>query len=298
MSSTPSESNAAPITASDADQSSEFSRSIGTEAERSAVQQLVSELTERESSPAQVNEATAIMKRNVLVIGSGGREHALAWAASRSPLCGDLVVAPGNGGTPGRRESVQVDDAAAVCALAKRLGSDLVLVGPDAAIAAGVVDALAAAGIRAFGPTQTASVLEWSKVAARQFCERNGIASPVSASFEASELDSAIAYVQAAGVPMVVKADGLAAGKGVVVASSVEETVTAIRDMLVGGVHGAAGNRVVLEEVLSGEEGHPFRSCHRHRITKPLEKVTVVPTPAAWVPMPPHRFALLRSPPN
>ena len=214
--------------------------------------QVVSSLDQKTGDP---------QKRNVLVIGSGGREHALAWAASRSPLCADLMVAPGNGGTPGRREPVRVEDPQAVCALAKRLGSDLVIVGPDAAIAAGVIDALTAAGIRAFGPTQAASQLEWSKVAARQFCERNGIVSPSSASFDATELDAAIAYVQANGTPMVVKADGLAAGKGVVVASSVEETIGTIRDMLVGGAHGAAGNRVVLEEVLTGEEVSLLAFC-------------------------------------
>jgi phosphoribosylamine--glycine ligase/phosphoribosylaminoimidazole synthetase len=261
MSTTPKNSKIASPVTNPADQSVEVETSIEDEAQIAAIAQLLEEMRQREASQANPKKAPAIMKRNVLVIGSGGREHALAWAASRSPLCGDLVVAPGNGGTPGRREAVQVDDPQAVCALAKRLRSDLVIVGPDAAIAAGVIDALTAAGIRAFGPTQAASQLEWSKVAARKFCERNSIASPLSASFDATELDAAIAYVQTAGAPLVVKADGLAAGKGVVVASSAEETIAAIRDMLVGGAHGDAGNRVVLEEVLTGEEVSLLAFC-------------------------------------
>ena len=106
-------------------------------------------------------------KLKVLVIGSGGREHAIAWAVAKSPRCADLVVAPGNAGTPGRREDVVVDDPRMVCALAKRLGSDLVIIGPDAAIAAGVADALDAAGIMVFGATKAAGELEWSKTASR-----------------------------------------------------------------------------------------------------------------------------------
>ncbi len=187
---------------------------------------------------------------NVLVLGSGGREHALAWAAAKSPRCGDLVVAPGNGGTPGRREPVVVDDPSDVVALAKRLGTDIVLIGPDSAIAAGVCDALTAAGVLAFGASQAASELEWSKSAARAFCEQYSLPSPSYRVFERDQLEDAVAYVEAGGVPLVVKADGLAAGKGVVVPASVAETVVAVRAVL-GGIVSA---KVVLEELLCGDE--------------------------------------------
>ena len=209
---------------------------------------------------------------NVLVLGSGGREHALAWAVSKSPRCGDLVVAPGNAGTPGRREPVIVDDAEDVCALAKRLGAGLVIIGPDAAIAAGVADALAVAGIAVFGASRAAGELEWSKSASRAFCERHGIAVPRSRSFAAEDLDEAIAYVRGEDTAMVVKADGLAAGKGVVVAESVEETVAAVHAMLTDGTFGAAGATVVIEERLVGEEISLLAFC---------DGVVAVPMPPA-----------------
>jgi phosphoribosylamine--glycine ligase/phosphoribosylaminoimidazole synthetase len=196
-------------------------------------------------------------KRNILVLGSGGREHALAWAASRSPRCADLVVAPGNAGTPGQRADVVVDDPANVVALARQLGSDLVLVGPDAAIAAGVVDALNAAGIAAFGATQAASELEWSKAFARGFCDRHRIASPAFAVFHASDSATAISFIRDRGLPMVVKADGLAAGKGVVVPSTVDETVEAI----VAIAESSAHTTFILEEFLTGEEVSLLAFC-------------------------------------
>lgn len=191
---------------------------------------------------------------NVLVLGGGGREHAMAWAVAKSPLCADLVVAPGNAGTPGRREPVDVSDPDAVCALAKQLGAALVIIGPDAAIAAGVADALEAEGIKVFGASKAAGELEWSKSASREFCLRHGIAVPASRSFTHAEVDDAIAYVLSGGVPMVVKADGLAGGKGVVVATSVEETLAAIRTVLLSESFGTAGSRVLVEERLFGEE--------------------------------------------
>ena len=191
---------------------------------------------------------------NVLVLGGGGREHAIALAVAKSSRCADLVVAPGNAGTPGRREPVDVGDPDAVCALAKQLDSDLVIIGPDAAIAAGVADALEGAGIKVFGASKAAGELEWSKIASREFCLRHGISVPASRSFTGDEVDDAIAYVLSAGVPMVVKADGLAGGKGVVVANSVEETVAAIRAVLVDGSFGTAGSRVLVEERLIGDE--------------------------------------------
>jgi phosphoribosylamine--glycine ligase/phosphoribosylaminoimidazole synthetase len=197
----------------------------------------------------------------VLVLGSGGREHAIAWAVAKSPRCADLVVAPGNAGTPGRREAVQVDDPAAVVALATRLNSDLVIIGPDAAIAAGVADAVSAAGIAVFGASKAAGELEWSKTYSREFCERHGIASPKSRSFTTDQVSDAMAYVRAANVPMVVKADGLAAGKGVVVPSTVDETLAAIRSVLVDHAFGAAGARVLVEELLVGDEVSLLAFC-------------------------------------
>lgn len=191
---------------------------------------------------------------NVLVLGSGGREHAIAWAVAKSPRCGDLVVAPGNGGTPGRRANVAIEQPEQVLALARELQSDLVIIGPDAAIAAGVADVLSAAGIAVFGATKAAGELEWSKTAARAFCERHEISVPKSRSFTARQVDDAIAYVKDHGQAMVVKADGLAAGKGVVVAATVDESIDAIRAVLVDGSFGQAGFSVLIEERLFGDE--------------------------------------------
>ena len=197
----------------------------------------------------------------VLVVGSGGREHAIAQAVLKSPKCTELVVAPGNAGTPGRREPVVVDSPVSVVALAGRLQSDLVILGPDAAIAAGVADALQAAGITVFGATRAAGELEWSKSASREFCERHGISVPMSRSFTAAQLDDARAFVASHGQAMVVKADGLAAGKGVVVAESVDETIAAIEAILVGGAFGAAGSKVLVEEKLVGDEVSLLAFC-------------------------------------
>lgn len=209
---------------------------------------------------------------NVLVLGGGGREHAIAWAVAKSPLCADLVVAPGNAGTPGRSVPVDVTDPQAVCALVKELGSTLVIIGPDAAIAAGVSDALAAGGVRVFGASRAAGELEWSKTAARAFCERHGIAVPRSRSFTRAEVDAAVAFVVAGGQPMVVKADGLAAGKGVVVASTVEETLAAIRAMLIDSAYGESGSCVLVEERLVGDEVSLLAFC---------DGVRAVPMPPA-----------------
>jgi phosphoribosylamine--glycine ligase/phosphoribosylaminoimidazole synthetase len=200
-------------------------------------------------------------RMNVLILGGGGREHAIAWAVAKSSRCGDLVVAPGNAGTPGRREEIAIDDAAAVVSLAQRLKSDLVIIGPDAAIASGVADALSVAGIAVFGASKAAGELEWSKTASRAFCERYGIPVPASRAFTASQIDEAIAYVKNIGAPMVVKADGLAAGKGVVVADTVDESIDAIRAALVDGSFGDAGASVLIEDRLVGEEVSLLAFC-------------------------------------
>jgi phosphoribosylamine--glycine ligase/phosphoribosylaminoimidazole synthetase len=199
--------------------------------------------------------------RNVLVLGSGGREHAIAWAVAASPRCAGLTVAPGNAGTPGRRTEVDVHDPAAVLALVTLLGSDLVIIGPETVLAAGVSDALRSAGIDVFGPSMAASQLETSKIFSRLFCERHGIAVPKSRGFNADQLDEAIEWVKNGGVPMVVKADGLAAGKGVVVAATVDETIDAIRAALSDGAFGESGRSVLIEEILIGEEVSLLAFC-------------------------------------
>jgi phosphoribosylamine--glycine ligase/phosphoribosylaminoimidazole synthetase len=202
----------------------------------------------------------------VLVLGSGGREHALAWAVARSARCTDLIVAPGNAMTPGRRLDIAVNDPEAVCALAKLEEVDLVIIGPDAAIEAGVADALTAAGILAFGATRAAGELEWSKTYSSSFCDRHAIPAPRFAAFGAGDdaVTAACAYVHEAGVPFVVKADGLAAGKGVVVPASVDETIAAIDTM--------RGTQFVLQELLAGEEVSLLAFC---------DGTTVVPMPPA-----------------
>jgi phosphoribosylamine--glycine ligase/phosphoribosylaminoimidazole synthetase len=189
---------------------------------------------------------------NVLVVGGGGREHALAWAAARSPRCRRLLVAPGNAGTPGERVAVAADDVDRLVKLARGEGVDLVLIGPEVALAGGLADRLAEEGIVAFGPTRAAAELEWSKAFAREFCTRHGIPSPRYATFD--RVDAAIAWADGLGAPVVVKADGLAAGKGVLLPEGRDETLAALRHVLDEDAFGPAGARVVLEERLSGEE--------------------------------------------
>ncbi len=197
---------------------------------------------------------------NILLIGSGGREHALAWKMSRSPLCGRLFVAPGNPGTAVCGTNVAMDpaDHAAVTAFCKQESIGLVVVGPEAPLVAGLVDDLSAAGIRAFGPRKAAAQLEGSKAFTKELCAEAGI--PTAAFRRFTDAERAKAYVRETGAPIVVKADGLAAGKGVVVAASVDEAEGAIEAML-GGALGAAGAELVIEECLVGEEASFFALC-------------------------------------
>jgi len=190
----------------------------------------------------------------VLVLGSGAREHALAKRIARSPLVQAVLCAPGNGGTAAfaRNASVDPEDGAAVVALARAHAIDFVVVGPEAPLVAGVVDALQAAGILAFGPTRSGARLEGSKSFSKEFMKRHAI--PTAAAWSFDDADAAIAHARAHGKPLVVKADGLAAGKGVVVADSVEETVQAIERVMRAREFGAAGARVLLEERLFGQE--------------------------------------------
>ena len=196
----------------------------------------------------------------ILLLGGGGREHALAWKIAASPLTTKLWCAPGNAGIAQEAECIPVDltDHAAVIALAKKLAADFVVVGPDNPLVAGIVDDLEAAGFRTFGPTKAAARLEGSKGFTKDLCRKYGI--PTAAYGRFTDAASAKAYVRAQGAPIVVKADGLALGKGVVVAQTIAEAEAAI-DMMFGGAFGASGSEVVVEEFLSGEEVSFFALC-------------------------------------
>jgi len=197
---------------------------------------------------------------NVLLIGSGGREHALAWKIAASPLVGRLVCAPGNAGIAQECELAALDpaDHAAVIAFCRARAIDFVVVGPETPLCAGIVDDLAAAGIKAFGPSRAAARLEGSKSFTKDLCRENGIPTAAYARFTAAA--PAKAYLRQHGVPIVVKADGLAAGKGVVVATSLAQAEAAI-DAMLGGSLGAAGAEIVIEEFLAGEEASFFALC-------------------------------------
>ena len=196
----------------------------------------------------------------ILVLGSGGREHALCWKIAASPLVTKLWCAPGNGGIAADAECVAIDiaDHAAVIAFCRANAVDFVVVGPDAAIAAGVVDDLNAAGFKAFGPTRAAGRLESSKSFTKELCRANNI--PTAAYAHFTDAAAAKDYIRKQGAPIVVKADGLAAGKGVVVAQTSEEALAAV-DMMFGGGFGEAGAEVVIEEFMAGEEASFFALC-------------------------------------
>jgi phosphoribosylamine--glycine ligase len=196
----------------------------------------------------------------ILVLGSGGREHALCWKIAASPLVTKLWCAPGNGGIADDAECVPIDiaDHGAVIGFCKANAVDFVVVGPDAAVAAGVVDDLDAAGFKAFGPSKAAARLESSKSFTKELCRKYNI--PTAAYEHFTDAESAKNYIRAQGAPIVVKADGLAAGKGVVVAQTVDEATAAV-DMMSGGAFGASGAEVVVEEFMAGEEASFFALC-------------------------------------
>lgn len=197
---------------------------------------------------------------NILLIGSGGREHALARSLAASPLCGRLLIAPGNPGTAQCGENVALDvtDHGAVAELCRREAVDLVVIGPEAPLVAGLVDDLEAAGIAAFGPRREAARLEGSKAFTKEFAREFGIPSAAFARF--TDAAAAKDYIRAQGAPIVVKADGLAAGKGVVVAETVAEADAAV-DAMLGGSLGQAGREIVVEKCLIGEEASFFALC-------------------------------------
>jgi phosphoribosylamine--glycine ligase len=197
----------------------------------------------------------------VLIVGNGGREHALAWALAASPLCGALFVAPGNPGTASLATNVPIGvlDVAALVdfALAERI--DLVVPGPEAPLVAGLADACARAGVKCFGPSAAAAMLEGSKAFTKEVADAAGI--PTAAWERFDDAAAALAFVARRGAPIVVKADGLAAGKGVTVAATVAEAEAAIRATMVDGALGEAGASVVIEECLSGDEVSLFALC-------------------------------------
>ena len=197
----------------------------------------------------------------ILVVGSGGREHALCWAIASSPLCTNLFCAPGNAGIAEIAQCVDVgiDDIAGQVALAQREKIDFVVVGPEGPLVAGLADRLSEAGIKVFGPSAKAAQLEGSKGFTKDLCRRHNI--PTAAYEDFTDTAKAEAYIRAQGAPIVVKADGLAAGKGVVVAETEEQGIDAVRDMLSGNRFGAAGASVVIEEFMEGEEASLFALC-------------------------------------
>lgn len=192
----------------------------------------------------------------ILVIGGGGREHALAWKAAQSPLVDQVFVAPGNAGTAREPSTSNVaiaaDDVDTLVRFATENAVELTIVGPEAPLVSGVVDAFTAAGLKCFGPTRGAAQLEGSKSFTKDFLARHNIPTGDYQTF--SEIQPALEYLHARGAPIVVKADGLAAGKGVIVAMDIATAEAAVRDMLSGNAFGSAGHRVVIEEYLDGEE--------------------------------------------
>lgn len=194
----------------------------------------------------------------ILVVGSGGREHALCWAIAGSPLTSKLYCAPGNAGIAEQAECVPIgmEDLDGLVAFAKEQAIDFVVVGPEAPLVAGLVDRLDEAGIKAFGPRANAAILEGSKAFTKDFCARHGI--PTAAYGRFSDADAAKAYIRDQGAPIVVKADGLAAGKGVIIAETVEDALKAVDEIMADRAFGDAGAEVVVEAFMVGEEASFF----------------------------------------
>ena len=197
----------------------------------------------------------------VLVVGGGGREHALCWSISASPLVTRLYCAPGNAGIAQDADCVPIaaEDVEGLVAFAAENHIEFVVVGPEVPLVAGLVDKLAAVGIKAFGPSAAAAMMEGSKGFMKDFCARHAI--PTASYGRFTEAAAAKAFIAEQGAPIVVKADGLAAGKGVIIAETVEQAYEAVDDMLHGGAFGAAGAELVIEEFLGGEEASFFALC-------------------------------------
>lgn len=197
---------------------------------------------------------------NILILGSGGREHALAWAVQQNPKCDRLWMAPGNPGMAALGECVAIDieDAEAILTFVEQKQIDFVIIGPEAPLALGVSDALRAADILTFGPSKAAAALESSKNFTKQICD--AAKAPTAAYGHFSDAQSAKTYIAAQGAPIVVKADGLAAGKGVIIAEDIQTAYSAVDDMF-AGEFGSAGAEVVIEEFMEGEEASFFVLC-------------------------------------
>lgn len=213
--------------------------------------------------------------QSILVIGRGGREHALAWKLAQSSRVGRVFVAPGNGGTAqagGKISNVplQEDDFAGLIDFARQEQAALTVVGPEAPLSDGIVDAFSAAGLRCFGPTQSTAQLEGSKAFAKDFMDRHGIPTARYATF--TDFEPALSHLRQAGYPVVIKASGLAAGKGVIVPAAQAEAEAALRQIMVERAFGAAGDEVVIEERLAGQEASVLAFCDGY---------TVVPMPPA-----------------
>jgi phosphoribosylamine--glycine ligase len=204
---------------------------------------------------------------NVLVVGSGGREHALCWALAASPLVDELFCAPGNGGIAQVAKCVDIDalDISALIGFCRSEGIDFVVVGPEAPLVDGITDQMEAAGIKTFGPSAAAAALEGSKGFTKDLCAKYDIPTAAYKRFMQGEAEAAKAYIAERGAPIVVKADGLAAGKGVIVARTTSEACRAVDDIL-GGQFGEAGAELVVEEFLSGEEASFFALCDGENI--------------------------------
>jgi phosphoribosylamine--glycine ligase len=196
----------------------------------------------------------------VLIIGSGGREHALAWAISKSPTVSKLYVAPGNGGTADVAENVPINatDTKALMHFVKEKNIDLTIVGPEAPLMLGIVDDFRREGLKIFGPKKKAAQLEGSKAFAKSIMQKYGIPTAASKTFTSDEFDAAIEYLETVSYPVVLKADGLAAGKGVVIPQSFTEAASELEAMMKSGVFGDAGKKVVIEEFMQGEEASLF----------------------------------------
>lgn len=197
---------------------------------------------------------------NILILGSGGREHALAWAVKQNPKCDRLIVAPGNAGIAAHAEcaTLNIESGPDVVEFAQSQSIDFVIIGPEAPLAAGVADDLRAAGFLTFGPSQAAAALEASKSFTKEVCDAAN--APTAAYGHFKDKDAALAYVREQGAPIVIKADGLAAGKGVIVAMDLATAEAALDDMF-GGAFGGAGAEVVIEEFMEGEEASYFVLC-------------------------------------
>jgi len=200
---------------------------------------------------------------NILIVGGGGREHALAWKAAQSPLADTVYVAPGNAGTALEPDienvAIEATDIPRLVEFARANEVGLTIVGPEQPLVAGIVDAFRAAGLRCFGPSKAAAQLEGSKAFSKDFLARHHI--PTAAYGVFTDINAATDYVRRVGAPIVIKADGLAAGKGVIIAATVPEAIAAVTDMLQGNAFGDAGHRVVIEEFLRGEEASFIVMC-------------------------------------